>query len=304
MTLLKKKKIKFYRATITRSESGYRPNNYTSAYDIKNELLGKGGLDISGFQSNYAGKLLWGVGSADEVSNTFLSVVIALSRFIAMYALDKNFREEFRNDPRSFAIINAEYEVAPEDLFIFTEGGDKKLYPYAGNDHLLEKGHLIAQKLDPASEHVKVVSFDDIIMAMEMLTVTQSDASMRIVGDMYETAGFSNTYYMAYECVLLEDDGENRTWKRVIDSLNIAFHECKKNIKQKGLNITSEQLIDIVARRITELLTLTRFQPKLIELDQYKYEMRTREFKPINIVPEMKFIEALSNGEELKRQNL
>lgn len=299
MSIFKSSRVKFYRATLTNKVNGYRPNRYLSGVDIRSELLGSGNVDLSGFQSEYANRLLWGVSKSDEVGGNFYSVTVALSRLIAMYALDESFRAEFREHPEQFAIVNSEYLVDAKDLFIFTEGSDHKLYAYKGNEHKVEEGHLIAQSLDPATEKVKVVRFSEISNLMsEILTDARPDSSMRLIDDLYATAGFPDVSQKTYECVLLEDDGENRKWRRVIDALNIAYRDCVARIAETGEQISKEQLIDVTARGIASYLSLTRFSPELLELDQYRHEMRTSELKSINIQPEIDLID--DNSDEIK----
>mgnify|MGYP003428674717 CR=1 FL=1 len=149
-----------------------------------------------------------------------------------------------------------------------------------------------------------MLKFDEILrLISEVLTSALPDSSMRLVDNLYATAGFDDVETKTYQCVLLEDDGEDRTWRRVIDSLNIACNECLNRINEEWLEITREQLIDVTARGIAQYLSLTRYTPELQELDQYRYDMRTKEIQPIEVNPEIKAVVTESNEAKIDQES-
>jgi hypothetical protein len=285
----------FFRSTIVKREDRYLPKVHESSANIKdllNKVENSEYVDLSSFQSGYADQVLWGVPGVDNFSGGYYSVIVSTSRFIARYALDREFRSTVQQDPGKFAIVNAEYQVPEEDLYIFTEGSDMRLYGYKGNERKVEEGHLIAQRLDATSMDMKAVSIRDLGKAMGHLLHNDADSSMRLVDSLYQAVGFTEDEIdkLTVSTVLESDDGEERKWRTVVDSLNIAFQICQVRIRTKDLKVTEAQLIDLTARGLAEYFSLERFVPELIGLQEYESELQIGENQLPKIDPSSEII--------------
>jgi len=247
--------------------------------------------DLSSFQSKYADKLLWGVPLSDDVKSGLsghYSIMVAAGRFLAKYSLDPEFRRLFLEDPSSFAIAHVKNSLLQEDLFIFTEGTDKKLYPLKGNVNKMQEGHLIAQHTPAKPESIQLMKPESLFKLMRILQETHPDLGYRNIGNMLLTAGYKGAALQIVEddCVILHSNEESRTYRRVIDSLNLAVKKAEENIKEKGLSISREQLIDIAARSLTSFLSIARFNPELVQISEYQQEIKKAENDLPRLVPD------------------
>lgn len=283
MNFFRRKKVDFYRSTLTTRGSGFKPTRHQSTVPLKSIVNSK--EDVSTFDSPHVDTLLWGSrASVESKTRGHYSLRVGLSRFLARYALDSDFRNSFIANPENFALVNAHYMVEQHDLYIFTEGTSKRMLPYIGNEQQVYDGHLVAQKVDPSAEQVYVVPLGVLIQELRFLEENHMDTRAPLVGVMIDYSGYrSNKPQISTK------------EPRVIDSLNRVMPLCLESIREKQFNITKDQLIDLVARRIAGLYELFVFNPELITLEQYKRELAEKEFKVPNIVPEV-----VENDSEMK----
>lgn len=250
-------------------------------------------MDIHTHESPYADKLLWAAPDRNEAAR------VVLARYSTDLILSADMRQTVTDAPKQLLPAILDFDLDSETAntaYVFTEGADKKLYPYRNNKDRLEKGYLLLSKFPRQGGKV---SFIDPKRLLEYQEKSFGDPEWRwnIINEILKLVVSD---YRERDDLLKNEIGifANEA-KGYPYALNKARNYILRRSLQEdsGKNFKPEWINDVAARAVRGIFTWIKqssdFSVEYAQLSQTEYEL-----------PKLPVIdpELFAEFEELKRE--
>lgn len=203
-------------------------------------------IDVASTFSLYANQIIW------ASNDVYYPLSVGFSRYIARMGLDENFRQQAVRQPEFGIPAIAECDVTPQDLFVFTEGSDKRIYSYSESGNNPE-GHYLVQQIKD-NPQVRLISPNELNKLHGYLNERNSETNFRVAGGILVVAGYEiQDIFALNRAISFDESGQPRT---LIESLNVASEIALQHTRDVGQELSYEQVIDRAARQMATLFYL------------------------------------------------
>lgn len=206
-------------------------------------------LNLDQYNSSFVDKLLWSTTSEDYAA------VIAFSRYLALLALNQEFREDLLRDPRSKLPTMARFSFPAEQAYIFTERTDKRLYVLQDNPEKIKEGTVLLQDLNGVDVNIRVVEPPKLIDINQYLWENNYDFNYQAIRRLLFSSGVAESDFKRVMDDILRGGvriagvriaEEERTW---FDGVNRAYNVGLRTLRD-------EHMVDLVTRGVADLFFL------------------------------------------------